>query len=119
MSNSFMLAVVPPKGMGQVVPLALVNRPALEDLPVSSLRLKPAPGTCVSASFSQGSRVMWYSPEPLGSTNSISMFRRGLPDGDNATTPKHALWRSRRLARENVRRCRRWDETRSHRADPK
>ena len=52
----------------------LEKRLALEDWPVNSDKLKPAPGTWERASFSQGSLVMRYSPEPLGSTNSISML---------------------------------------------
>src|SRR5439155_15164940 len=73
-SNSFMRAVVPPNGMGQVVPLELEKRPALDERPRISLKLGPAPGTCANASFSQGSSVRRYSPEPVVSTNSISIF---------------------------------------------
>src|SRR5271163_2542381 len=72
--NSFRLAGVPPIEVGRFVPSERVKRSAFEASPCCSSKLKPAPGTCSSASFSEGSDVRWYSPELVGSTNSRMMF---------------------------------------------
>src|SRR6267378_7791756 len=72
--NSFMLEGVPPMVVGMFVPSERVKRSAFDAMPMDSIKLNPAPGTCSSASFSDGSMVKWYSPEPLGSTNSRIMF---------------------------------------------
>ncbi len=53
-----MLAGSPPRDLGKFVPSDLLNRSVLEANPIDSIKLKPAPGTCVSASFSEGSMVM-------------------------------------------------------------
>src|SRR5271170_7431420 len=72
--NSFKLAGVPPSATGKFVPSERVKRQVFEDKPMDSKRDNPAPGTWVSASFSDGSMVRWYSPLLVGSTNSRMTF---------------------------------------------
>src|ERR1044072_418531 len=55
------------------MPPKLAMRSPLSERPICSPSVKPAPGTCSSASFSSGLRAMRYSPLPVGSTNSISI----------------------------------------------
>ena len=77
--NSFWLSSPPPPFIcpnpnGAVDPSVRVKRAARLDMPISSSMLAPAPGILAKASFSPGSMVMWYSPVPVGSTNSMVMF---------------------------------------------
>ena len=59
--------------MPRRVPSVRLKRSALLDRPICSIIVRPAPGTISSASFSDGSIVMRYSPVIVGSTNSIMM----------------------------------------------
>src|SRR5436853_4916693 len=46
--NSFILAGCPPIVVGRFVPSDLVKRSAFDAIPIDSIKLKPAPGTCRS-----------------------------------------------------------------------
>src|SRR5207245_10903722 len=60
--------------MWQFVPIARESRLSWDEPTRMSLKHVPAPGTCANTPFSQGSSVRRYSPEPVVSTNSISIF---------------------------------------------
>src|SRR5579871_3852361 len=72
MSNSFMLAGVP-NGEGPMWD-GLASLSFLVDNPSDSARVGPPPGTYNSASFSDGSKLIRYSPDMVVSTNSTSML---------------------------------------------